>query len=67
MSEQRVHDLLEGMCTAMAAKNTLYKRMNDSGSGARMWRRSPLNGTWMEPPRQEKDGARCGLPSPLHP
>ena len=36
--------------------HTLYKGMHDGGSGARMWRGSPLNETWMEPPRQEKDG-----------
>ena len=51
------------MCTAMAGKNTLYRRSWEDGPGAHVWSSSatrpasePENGTWIEPPRQEKDG-----------
>lgn len=63
LSEQRVHDLLEGMCEAVAKKSTLFTTSWTGGPGSRMWSSSatrdpsvPENGTWAEPPRAEKDG-----------
>ena len=53
LSEQRVHDLLDGLCNDVSKKNMLYT----SAEGAQSWAKVAQPG-WTAPSKPEEDGER---------
>ena len=55
LSEQRIHDLLDGLCTAASADATLYRVKSDD-QYTLVWSDVKENDSWIAPDKAEKEG-----------
>lgn len=55
MSEQRIHDLLDGLCTAASANSTLY-RVKNGDQYSLVWSDVKEEKSWIAPDKAEKEG-----------
>lgn len=55
LSEQRIHDLLDGLCTAASADATLYT-VKDVEKYKLVWSDKKDDKSWIEPDKAEREG-----------
>ncbi|CAL8468578.1 g8118 [Coccomyxa elongata] len=60
LSEQRIHDLLDDLCTAASADATLYRVKNDDQYSL-VWNDVKESDSWIAPDKAEKEGRKKEL------
>jgi hypothetical protein len=55
LSEQRIHDLLDGLCTDASANSTLY-RVKTGDQYSLVWSDVKEGKSWIAPDKAEKEG-----------
>ncbi|KAK9915351.1 hypothetical protein WJX75_007929 [Coccomyxa subellipsoidea] len=60
LSEQRIHDLLDGLCTDASANSTLY-RVKTGDQYSLVWSDVKEGKSWIAPDKAEKEGRKKEL------